>query len=150
MMHLGERLTDLLDGRLDPRAEADAVRHLETCAACRTELDDLRAARAFVRRAEAPAARAAFWTRLARRLDEERIRLERRRWAVRLLIPAMLAIAAAVAIALMPPGQVPVSVNGYIYEHARYRARHSLSDEAVVTLVGTDASLELELEVYGR
>jgi len=150
MTHLGERLTDLLDGRLDPRAAADAGHHLEVCAECRAELDDLRATRAMVRQADVPEARATFWMHLALRLVEERDRLARRRWVYRLVIPATLAIAAAVAVALVPVGQVPVSVNGYVHEHARYRAQHSLSDEAVVTLVGTDASLGLEPEVYGR
>lgn len=150
MTHLGEQLTDLLDGRLDPRAAADVRQHLERCAECRAELDDLEATRAFIRQANAPPPRATFWTHLARRLAEERRRLARRRWIFRLVVPCTLALAATVTIALIPEGQVPVSVNGYVYEHARYRAQHSLSDEAVVTLVGTDASLGLEPEGDGR
>jgi anti-sigma factor RsiW len=149
-MHLGERLTELLDGRLDPRAAADAGRHLEACAECCAEIDALREIRSLVRQADAPAARATFWTHLAIRVAEEHDRLARRRWVFRLVIPATLAIATAAAVALVPVGQVPVSVDGYVHEHARYRAWHSLSDEAVVTLVGTDASLGLEPEVYSR
>lgn len=148
--HLGERLTDLLDGRLDPETAAEARQHLDTCDQCRAELDTLREVRALVRRVEAPPARAGFWMHVTVRLAEETARLARRRWIFRLVIPATLAVAVAAAVALVPVGQVPVGIDGYLYEHARYRAGRSFSDEAVVTLVGTDASLRLEPEVYSR
>jgi anti-sigma factor RsiW len=148
--HLGERLTDLLDGRLDPEAAADARQHLDTCDECSAEFDALRDVRALVRRVDAPPARAGFWTHVTVRLAEESARLTRRRWIFRLVIPATLAMAVAAAVALVPVGQVPVGIDGYLYEHARYRAGRSFSDEAVVTLVGTDASLRLDPEVYGR
>ena len=39
--HPGDRIQDLLDGRLDPSEEAEVGRHLETCAMCRRERDEL-------------------------------------------------------------------------------------------------------------
>ncbi len=149
-MHLGERLTELIDGRLDPLAAAEVERHLEACAECRAELDALREARALVRQAEIPQARTTFWEHLLVRLAEEHDRMVRRRWIYRITIPGALALAAAAVVAFMPVGLVPIDVDAYVYEHARYRALHQLTDEATVTLVSTDASLGLEPEVYGR
>jgi len=149
-MHLGERLTEFIDGRLDPIAAEEVERHLKTCPMCRSELQALRAVRVLVRTAEAPEPRAAFWQRLETRLAGERVRLVRRGRLWRGVVTSAIGLAAAAAVALTPVGQVPTNVDAYLHEHARYRALHGLTDEAVVTLVSTDASLGLEPEVYGR
>ncbi|MDQ4132288.1 MAG: anti-sigma factor [Actinomycetota bacterium] len=47
--HLGDRLSGLLDGELPPDEEAEARHHLAACAACRAEMDEVGAARSWVR-----------------------------------------------------------------------------------------------------
>ncbi|MDR7534396.1 MAG: zf-HC2 domain-containing protein [Armatimonadota bacterium] len=146
-MHLGERLTEFVDGRLDATAAAEVERHLEQCAACRADLDSLRATLSLIRRADTPGPRAAFWHRLEVRLAEER-RRRRQRWFSRLLIPAAIAAALAAALAAVPVGSVALPVEGFVHEHARYLTLHPLADQAVITLVSTDASLRLDPRIF--
>lgn len=146
-MHLDERLTDLIDGRLDTEAAAKAESHLAQCAACRAELDALKATRALLRQAETPGPRGSFWYRLDARLAEERGRRQRR-WLPRLLIPTAIGVAVAAVLTAVPPGSVSVPVDGFVHENARYRTFHPFADQAVVTLVSTDASLRLDPGIF--
>jgi hypothetical protein len=67
---MGERLVDLL---LDPAAaSAKVLSHVEGCAGCRRELDELRAAMALLDGWKAPEPNPYFLTRLEARLREER------------------------------------------------------------------------------
>lgn len=143
-MHLGERLTDLIDGRLDPPGAAEVTRHLDSCEACRTELADLQALRTLLRSVEIPEPREALWGRLEARLAQERARVTRRRWWGRILVPSTVAAIGAAVLALAPVPQVPIDINGYVREHAHYRSLHPLADLATFTLVSTDASLRLD------
>ncbi len=142
-MHLGERLTDLIDGRLDAASAAEGGRHLAECAACRAELDALRATRSLIRRAEPPAPRAAFWHRLETRLAHERAR-RHRQWLPRILIPTTIAAGLAAGLAALPVASIPLPVEEYVHEHAHFRTLHPLADQAAVILIGTDASLRLD------
>ena len=146
-MHLDERLTDLIDGRLDSEAAAEAERHLKQCATCRAELDALRATRSLIRRTETPGPRGSFWYRLDARLAEEGGR-RRRRWLPRLLIPTAIGAAVAAILIAVPAGSVSLPVDGFVHENARYRTFHPFADQAVVTLVGTDASLRLDPGIF--
>ena len=143
-MHVGERLTDLIDGRLDPAEAAEVTRHLDSCEACRTELGDLQALRTLLRSVEIPEPRATFWGRLEARLAQERARVTRRRWWGRILVPSAVAAIGAAVLALAPVPQMLIDINGYVHEHARYRSLHPLTDLATVILVSTDASLRLD------
>ncbi|WP_084078916.1 anti-sigma factor [Demequina sp. NBRC 110057] len=51
--HLGDRLHDLLDNRLNVEQTAEAMKHLDDCADCRLRWDDLRAAREALRTSSA-------------------------------------------------------------------------------------------------
>lgn len=146
-MHLGERLSDFVDGRLDAQAVTEVERHLAVCADCRAELDALRATLSLIRRTDAPDPRTAFWHCLGVRLAEER-GCRRQRWLPRLLIPTAITAALAAVLAAVPTGSVSLPVEGYVHEHARYRTLHPLADQAVVTLVGTDASLGLDPRTF--
>jgi hypothetical protein len=67
---MGERLVDLL---LDPAAaSAKVLSHVEGCAGCRRELDELRAAMTLLDGWKAPEPNPYFMTRLEARLREER------------------------------------------------------------------------------
>lgn len=72
-MHPGEaRLNDYIDRELDPRAEADLVEHLATCASCRAELEQMRGivvAAAAMRDSIDP--RRDLWPRIDARIDAE-------------------------------------------------------------------------------
>ena len=47
--HEGDRLSAFLDDELDERTALDVTRHLQRCAACRGELEDLRSTRSALR-----------------------------------------------------------------------------------------------------
>ncbi|GMA34868.1 anti-sigma factor family protein [Demequina litorisediminis] len=51
--HLGDRIHDLLDNRLNAEQCAEAMAHLDTCQDCRLRWDDLRAAREALRTSSA-------------------------------------------------------------------------------------------------
>lgn len=68
----------------EPEAVSALVRsHVESCAACKTEVEDLRATMAKLDAWEAPEPNPFFMTRLAARLEEER-QAGRRGWLARL------------------------------------------------------------------
>jgi len=71
---LNSKLADLLLESDATIAEVhkDELAHLTDCAACRAQLDELRATMAMLDAWEAPAPNAYFMTRLNARLDEER------------------------------------------------------------------------------
>ncbi len=139
--HPGERLSEWLDGRLDDAAAEAVARHLEDCARCRVEVEDLRAVRTLLRTAETPPARETFWAHVEGRIADERAQMQRRRW-FRLIIPSAVAALAAAALALAPAPEVPLDIQGYVNEHARYRTLHPLADPAAATL-GIDAARRL-------
>jgi anti-sigma factor RsiW len=64
---------DLLDGRLPEKASAAVTAHLESCAACREEVDTARLAGMLLRAGLEPTAApdGVFWTRMRARLREE-------------------------------------------------------------------------------
>ena len=109
-----EELSAYLDGELEPGEAAALEKHLEGCAACRGELDSLRATVSLVRslpRAEAPAA-------LKRRVMEAAGRRGvTRRFpdALALLSAAALVLVGVVAIFMLSPRETPpaeVTANG--------------------------------------
>ena len=143
-VHPGERLSEWLDSRLEDAESAEVAGHLEECAHCRAEAEDLRALRTLLRSGETPPARETFWAHLEGRIADEQARMQRRRWFNRVLIPGAVAALAAAALALAPAPEAPLDIEGYINEHARYRALHPLADPAAATLVGPDASRRLD------
>jgi anti-sigma factor RsiW len=147
--HAGERLSAWIDGHLDAEAAAQVASHVGACDRCRQEVEDLRRVRSLLRRVDVPPLRPAFWGRLEARLAEERERLSRRQIWRRALLPAAVA-AGALGLAFLPVGEAPLNLDSYLHEHAQYRALHPLTDSAVVTLVGTDASLRLLRDSQGR
>lgn len=143
-MHPAERLSEFVDGRLPAEDARDLHAHLEVCATCQREVEELLALRRLLREVAAPEPREVFWVRLNAQVEEERRRLSRRRlWRGAAVVGV--AALAAVVLAMAPIPEVSAPVDGYIREHARYRLLHPLTDGAAVTLVGTDASLRLEL-----
>lgn len=100
-----------------------------------------------IKHAETPAPRAAFWHRLEARLAHERAR-RHRQWLPRVLIPITIGAVVAAGIAALPVASIPLPVEGYVHEHARFRTLHPLADQAAVTLVGTDASLRLDPLIF--
>jgi anti-sigma factor RsiW len=83
--HPTEELTALIDGALPPGRAAKVVRHLEACAACRSERDRLALAVAALRRLPAPPEPSPlFATRLAARLAREGAPRRASRWTARL------------------------------------------------------------------
>lgn len=148
-VHAGEQLSAWIDGHLDPEAAAHVAAHVDACDRCRQEVDDLRRVRTLLRRVEPPPLRPAFWGRLEAHVAEERERLARRQIWRRALLPAAVA-AGALGLAFLPAGKVPLNPDSYLDEHAQYRALHPLTDPAVVTLVGTDASLRVLRDSQGR
>jgi len=98
MSHLGDELTALLDGALEPAARERALAHLESCPACRAERDRLAGAlRTLGRLPAPPEPSATFEQRFLARLARERVRprglLSRLPW--RFLAPLAAAGAAA-------------------------------------------------------
>ncbi len=142
--HPGEGLSEWLDGQLDDTAAAKVARHLEECARCRAEAEELRALRTLLRSADTPPARETFWAHVEGRIADERARMQRQRWSNRVLIPGAVAALAAAALALAPAPEVRLDIHGYVHEHARYRALHPLADPAAATLVGADGSRRLD------
>ncbi|HEV8338700.1 MAG TPA: zf-HC2 domain-containing protein [bacterium] len=147
--HAGEQLSEWIDGHLNPDAAAQVAAHVDVCDRCRQEVDDLRRVRTLLRRVEAPSLRPAFWARLEAHVAKERERLARRQIWRRALLPAAVA-AGALGFAFLPAGKVPLNLDSYLHEHAQYRALHPLTDSAVATLVGTDASLRVLRDSLGR
>jgi anti-sigma factor RsiW len=78
--HLGETLQDLLDGRLDSAARAQAEAHLAGCAACREELEELRSAKQALRRAAAVDLPPDLAAAVSRALDGQAAARPARRW----------------------------------------------------------------------
>jgi len=143
-MHPAEKLSELVDGRLPAEDALNIQAHLEGCAICQREVEELRALRRLLRAVATPEPREVFWARLAAQVAEERRRMSRRRLWRGITVVGVAALAAAV-LAMAPIPEVSAPVDGYIREHARYRLLHPLTDGAAFTLVGTDASLRLEL-----
>jgi anti-sigma factor RsiW len=79
--HLGETLQDLLDGRLDAAARAQAEAHLGGCPECRRELDALRVTKEVLGRHAAPVAVPPdLASAISRGLDGEHAARPARRW----------------------------------------------------------------------
>lgn len=118
--HLGDLLSGLLDGELSPEAEAAAYQHVAACSRCTRELEDVRAARAWVRDLPAVEPPFGFYERMLR--DARRAR--RPAWASpRRVGVAALATSAAAAVALVgfaTPQDAPVSptVDVFVEAHA--------------------------------
>lgn len=122
--HLGEQLSALADGALEPAADAAARAHLARCAACRRELEVVHATRAWLRRLPVVDPPSGFYERM----------LVRRRRRVPVGIAALVAAAAAsIALATLPtrPHTVAPTIAPLVQDHV---VSASLVDDPVALL----------------
>jgi anti-sigma factor RsiW len=71
-IHLGQELSEYLDGDLDARARAAVETHLRDCAECTALLDELRAVSMRARALEPEPPAADLWPGISARLDRRR------------------------------------------------------------------------------
>ena len=112
-----KRLVDYLEDALSDSVRADMARHMESCSACRRELEVLQLARralSSVRRARAPAG---IWTRIDARLGDIEgesswmWRLLSRRPAYACIAWLVLFVLGASTLFISPAGHVPPFVS---------------------------------------
>lgn len=98
-LHLGDLLSALLDGELAPQEHAVALEHLATCRECSTELNQVSAARAWVRALPPVEPPLGFIDRLIREQEDLTVPVPwlRRGWAA----VAALALSAAAGIGIL-------------------------------------------------
>lgn len=123
--HLGDLLSGLIDGELDPAQTATAQAHVARCRSCAVELDDVTTARALVRGLPELDPPFGFYERI--RLDDRRGAAARpafvgASWTPRRVAVAAFgsAAAAVVLLGLAPPRDTPVRppVNSLVEAHA--------------------------------
>lgn len=110
-----ERLHDLVDGEIDAAGRAEAERHIESCGACRAEVEAVRALRAraaALPRSIEPASD--LWTGIRARLPREgRVPAWRRPAALAAAAVLLVAATASVtAVLVRRPAPVPAASNG--------------------------------------
>jgi len=71
-IHLGQELSEYLDGDLDARARAAVETHLRDCAECTAVLDEMRAVSSHARALEAEPPAVDLWPGISARLDRRR------------------------------------------------------------------------------
>jgi anti-sigma factor RsiW len=106
-MHLDEHvIADYVDEALDAPARSAADRHLDTCAACRSVVEDLREIRRAATALEPRQPPARAWTRIERaiRLEADRPRRPRYAW---LAAAAALVLATAAGLYFAAPRRPP-------------------------------------------
>ena len=115
-----DRLSDYLDGGLEP-AEREALEsHLQTCAVCATTLDDLREVVARSKTLENPASPAELWAGIVARIEDEEaarkapvdIRSHRRFIDRRFSISLPQALAAGLALVFLSGAGVWLALRG--------------------------------------
>ena len=118
--HPGDALSALLDGELEAAEAAEVRAHVETCTACRAELDVLRDTRVRLRSLEAVAPPADF----AAWLDSAGVVVPLRRPSRRRLVAANVGAAAAAAVAAVallggpaPAAAVAPEPEGAVEQH---------------------------------
>jgi anti-sigma factor RsiW len=120
-MHAEDRLSALLDGALTPIEAAEVRAHLETCAECAAELDDVRAARRAVRELPAVEPPATFLAELL--AGDTVVPLGRRTPRVPAVANIGVAVIAGLAILVFSsssigPAQLRPEVRGAVARHA--------------------------------
>ena len=124
--HLGDLLSALVDGELDPAQVAAAQAHVARCPSCAAELDDVTTARALVRGLPALDPPFGFYERILR--DDRVLRPTSKAaragagWTPRRVAAAAFgsAAAAVMLLGLAPPRDTPVTppVNSLVEAHA--------------------------------
>ncbi len=125
--HLGDLLSGLIDGELNPAQMAAAQAHVARCRSCATELDDVTTARSLVRALPELDPPCGFYERILR--DDRRPAAARRGhalagagWSPRRVAAAAFgsAAAAVVLVGLAAPQDTPVRppVNSLVEAHA--------------------------------
>ena len=110
-----QRLSEWLDGELDPAASAAASRHIDECAACKQEVALLRRLGAVFFRPDAPAesrSTEAFVARVMARVDAEAVSLGEK-FASYFLAPAFCLALAGLLLTIFlprPDADIPLGV----------------------------------------
>jgi anti-sigma factor RsiW len=114
MIHLGELLSAHLDGELTLEEARLVAGHLEVCGACRTEFDDLAAARAAVRALPALELPESVMSAIPP-TERRRPKMPAPQWAAVAAVVIALAVGSATLLDEMPPEQVSASDLGAVY-----------------------------------
>jgi hypothetical protein len=120
-MHADDRLSALLDGELTAAEAAEVRAHVDTCAECATELDDVRAARRAVRELPAVEPPATFLAELL--AGDAVVPLGRRSARVPAVANIGVAVLAGLAVLVFSstsigPAQLRPEVRGAVARHA--------------------------------
>ncbi|HEX4835616.1 MAG TPA: zf-HC2 domain-containing protein [bacterium] len=150
--HVTDRLSAYLDGALDVRDLERVQAHVETCANCLREYEELRALRGLLQGLRAPAPPEGFADRIHWRLTREaahRLRPSLRDALSFRPFPLRLALALATLLLLigLPLGwlsgrvgvrEAPLDMDTYLRHYLVLSADRSLTDEVATTLVTSD------------
>jgi len=120
-MHPDDQLSGLLDGQLTPTEAAEVRAHVESCAECAAELDDVRAARRAVRELPAVELPPSFLAELL--AGDSVVPLGRRRARVPAVANIGVAVIAGLAVLVfssgsLGPAQLRPEVRGAVARHA--------------------------------
>lgn len=133
--HPAERLSAYADGVLAPGDAALVAAHLAECGPCREILDDLRAVRAVLRSAPAPAPHPAALPRTLARLGARPRSV--RRW-LGLVALAAAALVVALQLPLAPTGPADLGDDAVYYQtHARFAVSHPIANITLATYLST-------------
>jgi anti-sigma factor RsiW len=113
-----ERVTGFVDGELDAEAAAVLVAHLETCAACRAQVEEERSLRARLRSLPLPETPVGLEARVRTRLGRPSVVARAARWA----LPA----AAVLVAALWARGHAPLVAWELASDHGHCFSRRPL------------------------
>jgi len=153
-------LSDYVDGRM-PLADAQDLRgHLDSCAGCRRQWQELMALKHLLAAARAPQAPVDFWDRAARQVRVRSLETARRaetrgRWGLTWQrAPALVAGMAAVVTAILVPLSISLDLqdkpaldaHAALAQHVAYSERFPLADRRSMEYV-VDESRRQQVEV---
>lgn len=149
------QLSPHLDGRLPAAAARRVDAHLEECAACRAERDDLRALKALLASAPPPQAPPGLWDAVHAGLREHVARQSRRpaatwltwiwgRAPVMTAGLAVLLLAAILPLQYLQQGPAPsgVTIDELVARHAGYCARQPLLEHGSLHYLVAEAGVD--------